>query len=136
MPSESQTPPEGRQVIESKEMTEAEWYQRALLVRNAVLCLRGAGADDPLAGVGCLPGEPDDCGHSSAEHIVGWYAQIDALLTHEMAHLADAVGGTHRLDAMFDHAHESFVCVKAATPGECSYWRSLHGPCPGPSHGN
>ena len=115
-------------------MTDAEWRDHALMVRNAVLCMRGAPDGDPLAAdAGCLPGEPADCGHSHAEHIIGWYAQLAAMMAHNAEHLAATLGrGYGAMLEMHEQAYESFVCAAAADPAECWHWRDMHGECPGP----
>ena len=117
-------------------MTDAEWAQHARKARSAVLRLRGATTEEILAEDMCLPGEAQDCGHGYAEHIIGWYAQIGAMLNHNLEHLADTVGGRARLMELYSGAYEAFVCAAAATPGECWHWGDMHGECPGPvSHG-
>lgn len=113
-------------------MTDADWMDHARKVRSAVLRMRGATTDEILAEDMCLPGEADDCGHSNAQHIIGWYAQMGAMMAHNSEHLAATLGSAQAVRDLYVQAYESFVCAAAADSRECWHWRDMHGECPGP----
>lgn len=114
-------------------MTDADWAPHARQMRAAVIRMRGGHPEKIYRKERCLPGEPGDCGHSNAEHIIGWYAQLSAMMAHNAEHLAATLGrGYGAMLEMHEQAYESFVCAAAADSRECWHWRDMHGECPGP----
>lgn len=71
----------------------------------------------------CLPGEPDECGGTFAQHTVAHMAALTAVINHHLAHLSAAYGAETVADwgqcAYTDVALElAGGCAGAATIGE------------------
>lgn len=114
--------------------TDADWAAHARQMRAAVIRLRGGHPEKINRKKRCLPGEPGDCGESNVAHIIGWYAQLTAIMDHNLMHLAGSSDPEKvaRAQEMFQSAYEGYICTEAADPDECSHWAEMHESCPGP----
>jgi hypothetical protein len=117
-------------------LTDGQWSQVARRARASVFFVGNGSTTEINSPDRCLPGEPNDDGRGNVEHIIDWYAQLHAMIAHQLRHLADSLGGTEAAQRLFEASYERYMCVAAVTPGWCSHWRELHGECLGPFEHN
>lgn len=89
---------------------ERTWHAAAVKFRKALEQL-----DWPVPR--CLPGEPDECGGTDAEHAAGYLGALQAVVEFKIAHLHFGEhGGATIAEVVYDSTRTELAAIEAARP--------------------